>query len=137
LPEVRVDAEAMIQVFVNLLDNAMKYSGRCRQVCVDMRHRGGDVAVYVVDGGIGIAPAEQTRIFDEFYRAAGSHGVAGTGLGLAIVRQIVFAHGGRVEVASRLGCGATFTVLLPAVKMVREDAGMRSRVTRRQIEVRA
>lgn len=136
LPGVRVDPTAMAQAFVNLLDNAMKYSGGCREVRVELGRRGDEVAVGVADAGMGIAPDDRGRIFDEFYRAAGSHGVAGTGLGLAIVRQIVFAHGGRVEVASRLGCGATFTVLLPAVAMVREDTGMRSRVNRRQIEVR-
>ena len=134
---VRVDPTAMTQAFVNLLDNAMKYSGGCREVRVELSRRGDEVAVGVADAGMGIAADDRGRIFDEFYRAAGSHGVAGTGLGLAIVRQIVFAHGGRVEVSSRLGCGATFTVLLPGVAMVREEAGIRSRVNRRQIEVRA
>ena len=70
LPEVRVDAAAMTQVFVNLLDNAMKYSGPCRRVRVELRRRGDEVAVAVADAGIGIAPHEQRRIFDEFYRAA-------------------------------------------------------------------
>lgn len=115
LPEVRADRAALTQVFVNLLDNAMKYSGSCRRVRVDLRRRGGEVAVAVVDGGIGIAPDDQGRIFDEFYRAvAGGAGVAGTGLGLAIARRVVEAQGGRIEVESRLGHGATFRVLLPA-----------------------
>ena len=119
LPGVRLDASAMTQVFVNLLDNAMKYSGSCRRVRVELSRRGSEVAIAVADGGIGIAPDDQDRIFDEFYRvAAGSGGVAGTGLGLAIVRHVVEAQGGRIEVESRLGCGAAFTVLLPAADVV-------------------
>ena len=70
LPGVWVDVSAMVQVFVNLLDNAMKYSGNCRRVRVELYRRGGDVAVAVVDGGIGIAPDDQERIFEEFYRVA-------------------------------------------------------------------
>ena len=119
LPGVWIDASAMAQVFVNLLDNAMKYSGSCRRVRVELRRREDEVAVAVVDGGIGIAPNHQERIFDEFYRVvAGSAGVAGTGLGLAIVRHVVKAQGGRIRVESCLGQGATFTVLLPAADAV-------------------
>ena len=115
LPEVWIDASATTHVFVNLLDNAMKYSGSCRRVHVEQRRRGAEVVVAVVDGGIGIAPDDQGQIFDEFYRApAGSAGVPGTGLGLAIARHVVQAQGGRIEVESRLGHGATFTVRLPA-----------------------
>ena len=115
LPAVRIDAQAMRQVFVNLLDNAMKYSGRSRRVCVAMVQRGRWVAVSVTDSGVGIAPDDHERIFQEFFRAtvAGDTGVGGTGLGLAIVRHVVQAHEGQVELDSRLGCGATFTVLIP------------------------
>ena len=115
LPEVCVDGTAMTQVFVNLLDNAMKYSGSCRRVRVALCRRGDEVAVTVADGGIGIAADDQRRIFDEFYRApAANQEAVGTGLGLAIARHVVQAHGGRIVVQSRLGRGATFTVLLPA-----------------------
>ena len=115
LPVVRIDVPAMRQVFVNLLDNAMKYSGRSRRVRVDMVQRGCWVAVSVTDSGVGIAPDDHERIFQQFFRAtvAGDTGVGGTGLGLAIVRHVVQAHEGQVEVDSRLGCGATFTVLIP------------------------
>ena len=115
LPAVRIDAQAMRQVFVNLLDNAMKYSGRSRRVCVAMVQRGRWIAVSVTDSGVGIAPDDHERIFQQFFRAtvAGDTGVGGTGLGLAIVRHVVQAHEGQVEVDSRLGCGATFTVLIP------------------------
>jgi len=117
LPEVWIDVSSMTQVLVNLLDNAMKYSGDCRRVQVELRCRGAEVVVAVVDGGIGIASDDQNHIFDEFYRVGGGSGrVAGTGLGLAIARNVVEAQGGRIEVESRLGQGATFTVLLPSAR---------------------
>ncbi len=137
LPGVWIDASAMTQVFVNLLDNAMKYSGSCRRVRVELCRRGGGVAVAVADGGIGIAPDDQGRIFDEFYRVAeGSGGVAGTGLGLAIVRHVVEAQGGRIEIDSRLGHGATFTILLPAADAVLRQLDTRPALDRPQIEAR-
>ncbi len=138
LPQVRVDRAAMTQVFVNLLDNAMKYSAECRAIRVELCNRRGEVRVAVADSGIGIAPDQQGRIFDEFYRvAAGNWGVAGTGLGLAIARHVVHAHGGRIDVSSRLGQGATLSVVLPAVAVVREQVDMPSPVNRSEIEVRA
>ena len=126
LPAVRIDEEAMTRVFVNLLDNAMKYSGRSRRIRVDLSCRDEGVAVAVSDFGIGIAPEEHERIFDRFYRttAPADDGVAGTGLGLAIVRQVVHAHGGRVEVDSRPGRGATFTVVIPAAGASAVRAGV-------------
>lgn len=125
LPVVRVDEQAMTQVFVNLLDNAMKYSGRSRRIRVDLARRDDRVAVAVADFGIGIAPDEHERIFNRFYRTneADDDGVAGTGLGLAIVRQVVHAHGGRIEVDSRLGCGATFVVLIPVAAAAADREG--------------
>ena len=138
LPEVRVDTAAMTQVFVNLIDNAMKYSGPCRQVRIKLRRCGAEVAVDIADEGIGIAPDDQGRIFDEFYRAATRNtSVAGTGLGLAIVRHVVRAHGGRVEVQSRLGHGATFTVLLPAAAPVRREVRVPAGVEGAHIEAGA
>ena len=122
LPTVYVDTQAMSQVFVNLLDNAMKYSGRSRRVRVALSRREDCAAVSVVDYGIGIAPHEQQRIFQQFYRASSAveEGVTGTGLGLAIARHVVHEHGGRIEVDSRLGYGTTFTVLLPFLGTVVE-----------------
>ncbi len=138
LPVVRVDTMAMTQVFVNLLDNAMKYSAKSRIVRVELRQCDSEVAVAIADAGIGIAPDDQVRIFHEFYRIlAGNPGVAGTGLGLTIVQHIVRAHGGRIEVSSQLGHGATFTVLLPADFSVQEQAGVQSQVNRPQLQVGA
>ena len=117
LPVVRLDAQAMTQVFVNLLDNAMKYSGRSRRVLVDLTQYDACVAVSVTDFGMGIAPDDQEQIFQRFYRttAAVSSTVNGTGLGLAIARHVVRSHGGSIEVSSCLGRGACFTVRIPIV----------------------
>ena len=135
LPTVCIDAQAMTQVFVNLLDNAMKYSGRSRRVLLELSPRGRYIAVSVADFGIGIAADEQERVFEEFYRATGSGdcGVAGTGLGLAIVRHVVRGHRGTVEVDSHLGRGSTFTVLIPSAEAVIDrwrTGGVENRVDR-------
>lgn len=138
LPRVKVDATAMTRVFVNLLDNAMKYSVESREVRVNLRDGGDEVSVAVADSGIGIASDDRERIFDEFYRvAAGSSGVPGTGLGLAIVRHVVQAHRGRIEVSSRLDHGTTFMVVLPAVAEVPEQVGLTSPGDRTRIEIEA
>ena len=115
LPVVHIDTQAMTQVFVNLLDNAMKYSGGSRRVDVDFSERGEVVEVTVTDSGIGIAPDDRERIFNQFYRAKTGvdSGVNGTGLGLSIVRHVVRAHGGSIRVDSRLGGGASFTIRVP------------------------
>ena len=132
LRAVSVDAQAMSQVFVNLLDNAMKYSGQSRHIGVDLSQCEGSVAVSVKDAGIGIAPDDQQRIFHQFYRAtaAGDRRVTGTGLGLAIARHVVRAHGGRIEVDSRLGRGTTFMVRIPVavVAAPRETSGVSASV---------
>ena len=138
LAPVPVDATAMTQVFVNLLDNAMKYSGRCRQVQVELGRRGDDVAITVADEGIGIAPDDQGRIFEEFFRAAAAREEAvGTGLGLAIARHIVQAHGGRIEVDSRSDHGTAFTVLLPVARFPVRQVRVRPAMERVQTEAGA
>lgn len=139
LPEVRIDSAALTQVFVNLLDNAMKYSGCCRRVRVVLRSGGGEVAVDIADGGIGIAPDDHGPIFDEFYRVGrGSGSVPGTGLGLAIAQHVLRAHGGEIRVDSRLGHGAVFTVVLPATtEAVRREVDAPSTLDPPQIEARA
>ena len=78
----------------------------------------GVVRLSVRDRGCGIAPREQARVFEEFYRveAGDTQGVAGSGLGLALVRRTITAHGGRVELASEIGVGSTFTVRIPAAR---------------------
>ncbi|GAB3176395.1 ATP-binding protein [Micromonospora palomenae] len=100
----------------NLVENAINYSGEGTTVRVATRADEEHVEIAVTDQGIGIAPNEVDRIFERFYRAdqARSRSTGGTGLGLAIVKHIASNHGGRVEVASTLGGGSTFTLRLPA-----------------------
>jgi two-component system sensor histidine kinase SenX3 len=98
----------------------VKYSGEVKEVGVTVRLETGDgarpvIAVAVRDHGIGIAPAEQPKIFGAFYRVEKGleHDVKGSGLGLVVVQHIAEAHGGTVRVESRPGVGSTFTLRLP------------------------
>lgn len=113
---VEGDAERLGQVIDNLLSNAVKYSPGQTPVRVDSSLDGDSVRLSVVDQGRGIAPEHLPRLFDRFYRVSGGDGSdpAGLGLGRSIVRDLVEAHRGRVEVASRgPGTGSTFTIVLP------------------------
>lgn len=115
LPAIAVDADAMEQAILNLLSNAMKYSGASRSIELSLRQQDGAVLIQVIDRGLGIAAAEQARIFEKFYRAPAAQalGVPGTGLGLTLVQHIARAHGGDVQVESELGKGSTFTIRIP------------------------
>lgn len=115
IPSVAADADALQQALLNLLSNAMKYSGNAREIDLGVRHSGSAALLEVTDRGIGIAAQEQPRIFEKFYRGRSAHtdSIGGTGLGLTVVHHIVQAHGGTVEVASVEGKGSTFTVRLP------------------------
>ena len=119
LPPVAVDRDAISQAVLNLLNNAVKYSGEEKHIRVSVERRRENVAVEIADHGIGIAPHEQAKIFGNFYRVGGSsdvHNVKGSGLGLALVKHIVEAHGGLVSVNSVLHRGSTFTISLPIEK---------------------
>jgi PAS domain S-box-containing protein len=109
---VRCDRYRIEQVVTNLLTNALKY-GAGKPIEVHLDRAGDEVCLCVRDHGIGIAPDDQTRIFERFERAVPASSVSGLGLGLYIVRQIVEGHGGSVSVQSRLGEGSEFTVRLP------------------------
>ena len=111
--EVEVDRDVVVQAVLNLLANAVKYGGGVVDVEVGADATWATIAVR--DYGPGIPPAEQARIFREFYRAPEAYraGVEGTGLGLALVKRHVEALGGTVAVSSTVGEGATFTIRLP------------------------
>lgn len=108
----RWDRARLDQVFTNLLSNAMKY-GESKPIEVRVTALPAAVRVEVADQGIGIADADQRRIFDRFERAVSPRRYGGLGLGLWIARSIVEAHGGTLEVRSVEGQGATFVVELP------------------------
>jgi len=111
----RFDADSISQALINLLDNAVKYSGDSRLINVRLSHEESSVAIAVSDHGIGIKAEDQEKIFDKFYRVCTGlvHDVKGSGLGLAIVKHIVEAHNGRLKVESEPGQGSTFTIFLP------------------------
>ncbi len=116
-PRVKGDSERLHQVFLNLLDNAIKFNRPGGRVTVTVERDGGMLRMAVADTGAGIPESDLPRIFERFYRVdkARSRELGGTGLGLAIVKHLVELHGGRVDVRSRLGEGSVFTVILPIV----------------------
>jgi two-component system sensor histidine kinase KdpD len=120
LPPVRLDTVQIEQVLTNLIENAAKYSPPESPISVGAHLADGpggapELHLSVTDRGVGIPLSEQAKVFDKFYRVAGSAGrTGGTGMGLAIVKGLVEAHGGRVTVESTPGEGSTFTVILPA-----------------------
>jgi two-component system phosphate regulon sensor histidine kinase PhoR len=115
VPRLAGDAEGLERLAVNLLDNAIKYNRPKGRVTVRVQAREGQVILEVVDTGIGIPQDALGRIFERFYRVdkGRSREEGGTGLGLAIVKHVAQAHGGQVDVESRLGQGSTFRVRLP------------------------
>jgi PAS domain S-box-containing protein len=108
----RWDRIRIEQVITNLLANAAKF-GRGRPILVSVEADPVNVCLRVSDQGIGIPPESQERVFERFQRAASPQNFGGLGLGLFIARQIVEAHGGRIQVQSTPGAGSTFTVELP------------------------
>lgn len=117
LPLAEADPLRVEQVLRNLLDNAVKYSARGGEVELAGAVVGSRLVVSVRDQGMGIAPAEQEKVFERFQRAAGADGgrAQGVGLGLAICRRLVEAHGGRIWLESEPGEGSTFFFTLPIV----------------------
>jgi signal transduction histidine kinase len=108
----RCDRMRISQVIKNLLSNAVKF-GMSKPVEVRLEAQGGTARVTVADHGIGIAPRDQSRIFERFERAVSSRHYGGFGLGLWIARQVVEAHSGHITVTPTPGGGATFTLELP------------------------
>jgi two-component system phosphate regulon sensor histidine kinase PhoR len=112
----RINPALLEQAVVNLLDNAVKYSGKGSAIKIEADNEQGEVLIRISDNGVGIAAQDITRIFERFYRVdkARSAKLGGTGLGLSIVKHIVAAHHGHITVKSRPGKGSIFTIHLPA-----------------------
>ncbi|HVE71907.1 MAG TPA: HAMP domain-containing sensor histidine kinase [Thermoanaerobaculia bacterium] len=117
-PLMELDKDAMSQVVVNLLDNALKYSNGNKNIDVTVTGGRDDVRIRVRDHGIGIPASERKKIFEKFYRVGSGlvHDVKGSGLGLSIVQHVAQAHGGRVEVESEVENGSAFTIVLPIAR---------------------
>ena len=115
LPRVLVDRQRIEQVFLNLLDNAVKFTPPQGKITIQARLQKPYVCIEVKDNGVGIPAEHLSRVFERFYRVdrARSREAGGTGLGLAIVRHIVLAHQGTVEVESKADVGSTFRIFLP------------------------
>jgi len=115
IPRIRADKDALEQAVLNLLHNALKYSGESREIVLKLRRRNTAACIDVIDHGIGISDENRNRIFGKFFRVPGAENqrIPGTGLGLTLVSHIAEAHGGRVEVISRPGEGSTFSILIP------------------------
>ena len=112
----RIDADAMRQVVLNLLDNAVKYGPAGQRIEVALRRDEGFAVLTIADEGPGVRDADRERIFEPFIRLEGApRNVAGTGIGLAVVRELVTALGGTVAAQSGASGGAAFTVRVPAV----------------------
>ena len=118
LPTVMADRDRIEEVLQNLLDNAIKYSPRQRNLTVACKATGDEVIVSVRDTGMGISLRDQEHIFNRFHRVGESiaHSMPGAGLGLYICRAIVEAHGGQIWVESTLHEGSTFSFSLPRVE---------------------
>ncbi|MCX7854481.1 MAG: ATP-binding protein [Anaerolineae bacterium] len=110
--------EGLDRIFVNLVENGIKYTPPGGRVTVSLGRDGDEIRVRVADTGIGIPPEAMPHLFEEFYRAPNARAVnaVGTGLGLTIVKELVERYRGRIEVESEVGKGTTFTVTFPAIR---------------------
>lgn len=115
LPDLLLDKYRMEQVMTNLISNAIKFSGRNSKIIVKAERRGNKVILEVQDFGRGIPEDKLSKIFEPFYQVDSGmdRKFGGAGLGLTIVKGIVEAHGGKIEVESKVGEGSTFRIILP------------------------
>jgi heavy metal sensor kinase len=112
-PQVSGDRDKLKKVFLNLLDNAIKFTPAGGRIGITVGVESNLAKVQIADTGPGISPEQLPRIFDRFYRATKDDSLPGSGLGLSIVKAIVEAHRGKVDVESKPGRGSVFTVYLP------------------------
>lgn len=109
----RTDKKIIRNILLNLLGNALKFSGENKQVWLDAHHRDGYMELIIKDEGIGISKADQQHLFQTFYRAKNAQNIQGTGLGLNIVKQYINLLQGSIELASELNNGTTVTLTFP------------------------
>jgi two-component system phosphate regulon sensor histidine kinase PhoR len=118
------DEDLLKELFINLIDNAIKYTPNGGKILVGSIREKGKTIIYVKDTGFGIPAESLSRIFERFYRVdkGRSREMGGTGLGLSIVKHIVERHGGKVAVQSQLGKGSEFRVTIPDVAPLEEES---------------
>ncbi len=120
LPPVRADRDRLVQILLNILDNAVKFTPDSGKITLSAAAEGDDyVVVRVEDTGIGVPADEIPRLGERFYRVdkTRSREMGGTGLGLSIVKHLIAAHGGRMEIESRLGRGTKVSLYFPIMKV--------------------
>jgi signal transduction histidine kinase len=108
--------ELLMQVWINLIDNAIMFSRTGGEICIELLQTDETVSVKIIDYGIGMSDEVQKHIFQKFYQGNENRSNQGNGLGLALVKRIVELSSGRIDVESSLGEGSIFTVNLPAIK---------------------
>lgn len=126
LPEaIDADRQALEQVITNLLSNAVKYAPLAPDIRIKGWQEGESIKIAVIDAGIGIDKEDIPQLFQRYFRARTSAGIAGTGIGLHLVKQIIELHHGEIDVSSARGHGTTFTITLP-IKAVSNAASVSS-----------
>ena len=116
MPLVMADGEKLTQVFVNLVENALKFTPADGEIRIQAVPFDEYLQVKLEDSGIGVAPQHLPHLFERFYKVNRSRRDSGTGLGLSIVKQLVEAHGGRITVESKEGEGCSFTFTVPRAR---------------------
>jgi signal transduction histidine kinase len=115
LTTIYVDTSRLEQVLLNLLSNASKYSPDNCSITMKAGLKNKGLYCEIIDQGMGISADEQSKIFQPYYRSNKNKGIPGIGLGLAISNKIVEAHGGKISLASQVGRGSTFSLVIPNV----------------------
>lgn len=115
VPDIEIDEDAMLQVFLNLLTNAYKYSTKEKYIKIKTEKADKNILISVIDKGMGISKDKLTKIFDKFYRVDrdSTKDIKGSGIGLAFVKSVIEAHNGRMMVESQINKGSTFMISLP------------------------
>ena len=113
IPDINVDRERILQVLINLLHNAVKFTGQNGRIAIYYGCENDEVRVDIVDNGIGIAENDLPHVFERFYMADRSRTGGGTGMGLAIAKHVIEAHHGKITAQSTAGKGSTFSIFFP------------------------
>jgi two-component system, OmpR family, phosphate regulon sensor histidine kinase PhoR len=115
---ITADEDLLSQVWINLIHNSIKFSLQCARINIALCQQGDKVLFSISDTGIGISEADQSRVFERFFKADKSRhrSNGGSGLGLSIAKKIVEIHQGKISLQSKLGAGTSFTVSLPVMK---------------------
>lgn len=119
----KLDENLLRLILTNLLSNAVKYSPKGSRVDFELNNQAGEAVIQIKDQGIGIPLEDQSRLFENFYRAGNVNTIPGTGLGLSIVKQVVDLHGGQIAFSSEVGVGTAFWVKIPLLVASRDFMG--------------